>query len=202
MNILIIDDHILFAEGMKYLLESMQQDANIYFASDADSTLQHIVKNGNPDLILLDVNLPGINGYALLKKLQQLNVWSPVLMISATESPAAMGKALSRGASGFISKSSNSDVLLKAIKTVMGGDIYMPYQEPRDNTHTQPPIMVTTRQQEVLYLLSQGLLNKQIAHELNISANTVKAHLHEIFRILKANNRTAAVQSAYKEGLL
>lgn len=199
MNILIIDDHILFAEGMKYLLESLQEEATIYFAPDADATLQHIVDKGNPDLILLDVNLPGINGYSLLEKLQKLNVWSPVLMISATESPSAIGKALSRGASGFVSKSSNSSVLLTAIKTVLCGDIYMPYQEP---TTRYSQIKVTTRQQEVLLLLSQGLLNKQIAHELCISANTVKAHLHEIFRILDASNRTAAVQSAYKEGLL
>ncbi len=202
MNILIIDDHILFAEGMKYLLESMQQDAEIYFASDANSSLQYIVKNGSPELILLDVNLPGINGYTLLDKLQKLNVWSPVLMISATESPSATGKALSRGASGFVSKSSNSDVLLTAIKTVLGGDIYMPYQEQGDNVYTTSQVTVTSRQQEVLNLLSQGLLNKQIAHELCISANTVKAHLHEIFRILEASNRTAAVQSAYKKGLL
>ncbi|HIP81944.1 MAG TPA: response regulator transcription factor, partial [Leucothrix mucor] len=137
--------------------------------------------------------------YSLLEKLQKLNVESPVLMISSTEGTSAMGTALSRGAAGFVSKTSDSRVLLTAIKTVLGGDIYMPYQEPQNKSSQ---IKVTTRQQEVLLLLSQGLLNKQIAHELCISANTVKAHLHDIFRILDASNRTAAVQSAYKQGLL
>lgn len=200
MDILIVDDHMLFAEGLKYLLESLKEDTNIHYSVDSESALQHIIEKGIPDLILLDVNLPGMNGYALLQKLQQLNVWSPVLMISATEAPSAMGIALAKGASGFISKSSNSSDLLFAIKTVLGGDVYMPRYENKKKAGFQ--VRVTTRQQEILHLLSQGMLNKQIADELCISANTVKAHLHEIFRMLNVSNRTAAVQNAYEKGLL
>lgn len=200
MDILIVDDHILFAEGLKYLLESQEQEANIHYAGDAETALQHIVENGTPALILLDVNLPGMDGYSFLKKLQKLKIISPVLMISATESPSATGMALAKGAAGFVSKSSNSGVLLSAIKTVLGGDIYLPVQQVRKKSDEQ--ISVTSRQQEILHLLSQGMLNKQIAHELSISANTVKAHLHEIFRVLEVNNRTAAVQNAYEKGLI
>ena len=200
MDILIVDDHILFAEGLKYLLESLDHESSIHYAGDAGSAMQHILEKGSPDLVLLDVSLPDMDGYSLLEKLHQLNIWSPVLMISANEAPSSTGIALSNGAAGFISKSCNSTALLQAIKTVIGGDVFMPcnsYAEPRSDR-----ITVTNRQQEILYLLSQGMLNKQIAFELSISANTVKAHLSEIFRILKVNNRTAAVQNAYEKGLI
>ncbi len=200
MNILIVDDHILFAEGLKYLIESLDHKSNIHYAGNAGTAMQHILKNGAPDLILLDINLPDMNGYKLLEKLHQLNIWSPVLMISANEAPSSTGIALSNGAAGFISKSSNSTVLLQAIKTVIGGDVYMPSSPYVQSRNAK--ITVTNRQQEILYLLSQGMLNKQIAYELSISANTVKAHLSEIFRILKVNNRTAAVNNAYEKGLL
>ncbi len=200
MNILIVDDHILFAEGLKHLLESLDHESTIHYASDAESAVQHILKHGTPNLILLDVNLPGMNGYDLLKKLHQLNIWSPVLMISANEAPSSTGIALSNGAAGFISKSSDSTVLLNAIKTVIDGDVFMPCSSHKQSGNAH--FSVTDRQQEILYLLSQGMLNKQIAYELSISANTVKAHLSEIFRILKVKNRTAAVHNAYEKGLL
>jgi DNA-binding NarL/FixJ family response regulator len=200
MNILIIDDHILFAEGLKCLLESLDHESNTQYAHDAESALQHIFEHGTPDLMLLDIDLPEINGTSLLEKLHQLDIWSPVLMISANNVSSSTGIALANGAAGFILKSSDSSVLLDAIKTVMGGDIYMPCSSY--SQHRNGQITVTNRQQEILYLLSQGMLNKQIAYELSISANTVKAHLSEIFRILKVKNRTAAVHNAYDKGLL
>ncbi len=200
MNILIVDDHILFAEGLTYLLESLDHESTTQYANDAESALQHILEHGTPDLMLLDINLPKLNGVNLLEKLHQLNICSPVLMISANDVPSSTGIALANGAAGFITKSCDSGVLLDAIKTVMGGDIYMPRSSYAQRRNGQ--IAVTNRQQQILYLLSQGMLNKQIAYELSISANTVKAHLSEIFRILKVKNRTAAVHNAFEKGLL
>ena len=75
MNILIVDDHILFAEGLKYLLESLDNGSTIHYAGDAESAIQHVLEHGTPNLILLDVNLPGMNGYDLLEKLHQLNIY-------------------------------------------------------------------------------------------------------------------------------
>jgi DNA-binding NarL/FixJ family response regulator len=204
MKVLIIDDHILFAEGMRFLLNSFEQDIDTLYAENYDLALDVISEKGIPDLILLDINLVGTNGFTLIKKFQDKNIWSPILIVSATDSPATALVALQKGASGFISKASDSTTLLNAIKVVLSGDTYPLQEEYQELQHSDDgnPTTITARQQEILFLLSQGMLNKQIAHELCISANTVKAHLHHIFRELNVHNRTAAVQNAQRCGLL
>lgn len=197
MKVLIVDDHILFAEGMKFLLESFEEEIDTLYASDFKSALKVINNKGLPDLILLDINLSETNGLSLIQEFQALNVWSPILVVSSSDSHSVAEMAIEKGALGFVSKSSDSVTLLHAIKTVMNGDRYTP--ESSDSTNQAS---VTSRQYEILCLLSKGMLNKQIALELSISANTVKAHLHDIFRHYKVSNRTAAVQSAQKSGLL
>jgi len=203
MKILIIDDHILFAEGMKFLLGTIDEHLETLYAENTQDGLQLILDGGSPDLILLDINLSGANGFCLMEQLQELNIWTPVLVVSATNSSSMADIALANGASGFVSKASDSQVLIEAIKTVLNGDTYLPSVHASNNKYSDEDVSrVTSRQHEILHLLSQGLLNKQIASELSISTNTVKAHLHEIFRLLNVNNRTAAVQSAHKCGLL
>ena len=204
MKIVIIDDQLLFAEGMKYLLGSFDLGIETRHTNNIDSALNLMMVEGFPDLILLNINLTGKNGYYLFDKLHELNNLTPVLIISATDSPAAAGMAKEKGASGFISKSSSKEVMLEAIQTLLSGK---PYLSQREASHIQFQGhenlgRVTSRQQEILYLLSQGLLNKQIANELNISANTVKAHLHDLFRHLNVSNRTAAVKNGQKYGLI
>lgn len=197
MKVLIVDDHILFAEGIKSLLSSYENETETLYASDFDEALKIINIEGLPDLILLDINLSETNGLTLIKKFQKLNIWSPILIISASESFSILEQALQEGALGFVSKASDSITLLHAINTVMKGDIYTPCFEP-----TPAKGSLTSRQFEILCLLSEGLLNKQIANKLDISTNTVKAHLHDIFKYFNVSTRTAAVQSAYKSGLL
>lgn len=208
MNVLIIDDHQLFAEGLKFLFESFDASIHTSHAKDAKDALNYLQENSSPDLILLDINLPGINGFSLMNKFQNMNIWSPVLIISATESPATAQLAIESGASGFIPKSYDSRALIAAVQTVLKGDTYNPASLSFNAENESPnnPKMklahITNRQKEILHLLSQGLLNKQIASELGISANTVKAHLYEIFRHLDVNNRTAAVKMALQQGLI
>ncbi len=204
MNLLIIDDHQLFAEGLKFLFESIDTSIHTTHVKDATEALDYLQNNASPDLILLDINLPGINGFSLMKKFQAINIWSPVLIISAMESPATAQLAIESGASGFISKSSSGTTLISAIQTVLKGDTYIPkaLSSATSSAKGIETTHITKRQKEILHLLSQGLLNKQIASELGISANTVKAHLYEVFRALKVNNRTAAVQAAFQQGLI
>ena len=206
MKVLIIDDHILFAEGMKLLLESYQPNIKTIYAEDSDAAFTSLEETAPPDLILLDVNLSGINGFTLIEKFRAANVWAPILIVSATDSISTAKISIDKGASGFVSKSSDSKTFLEAIETVLYGDIYVP-SYPLEAAGSDPDkpkagAKVTSRQHEILYLLSQGMLNKQIASELCISSNTVKAHLHDIFRQLKVTNRTAAVQNAHKIGIL
>jgi DNA-binding NarL/FixJ family response regulator len=208
MNLLIIDDHQLFAEGLKFLLESLDTSIHTAHVKDGNDALAYLQDHQAPDLILLDINLPGINGFSLMEKFKVVNNWSPILMISATESHATAQLAIDSGASGFISKSCNSTALISAVQTVLKGDIYrsggLPLGRKNGLSGTAEMKMahITKRQKEILHLLSQGLLNKQIASELGISANTVKAHLYEIFRSLNVNNRTAAVKAAFQQGLI
>jgi DNA-binding NarL/FixJ family response regulator len=207
MNLLIIDDHQLFAEGLKFLLESLDKSIHTSHVKDANDALAYLKNNQAPDLILLDINLPGINGFSLMKRFQSSNHWSPVLIISATESIATAQLAIDSGAMGFISKSCNSTALISAVQTVLNGDVYHPKHLSSESHYISNRseikiAHITTRQKEILDLLSQGLLNKQIADELGISANTVKAHLYEIFRTLNVNNRTAAVKTAIQQGVI
>lgn len=204
MNLLIIDDHQLFAEGLRFLFENIDTSIHTAHVKDGTEAIDYLQSNASPDLILLDINLPGINGFSLMKKFQAINIWSPVLIISATESPATAQLAIESGALGFISKSSSGTTLISAIQTVLKGDTYIPKTLSSDASSMDEIeiIHITKRQKEILHLLSQGLLNKQIASELGISANTVKAHLYEVFRTLKVNNRTAAVKIAFQQGLI
>ena len=210
MDLLIIDDHQLFAESLKALLQKLDTSMHITHALNADIALEYLKYKKQPDLILLDINLPGINGFSLMSQFQGMNIWSPVLILSATESPAVIKTAIESGASGFIPKSCNSNSLMTAIQTVLKGDIYLPNNnKPAHDTseddllaYNDNIIHITNRQSEILHLLAQGLVNKEIASNLGISANTVKAHLYEMFRSLGVKNRTAAVKVALKQGLI
>jgi len=204
MEILIIDDQELSAEGLKLLLKSFKPEANFSYANNINAGLNIILEEGQPELILLDINQEGLNDLSIIEKLHRFNVSSPVMIVSPSKSPIAAKLALEKGISGYVSKSCDKEMLKKAFDTVLNGGIFKPHQRERrhhfDDSHELG--RVTSRQTEILYLLSQGLLNKQIASELSISANTVKAHLHDIFRHLNVTNRTAAVKSAQKYGII
>ncbi len=199
MKILIIDDQILFAEGLKNLLETCDKSNQVEFVNNVDTGYAFIQDHVIPDLIILDINIDGDRGFCLFDQLDTLDAEIPVLVVSTKYSPKISTMAVEKGALGFISKSCETEVMLEAIQALLSGKSYL--LQPKQ-MNAEICERVTTRQQEVLHLLSQGLLNKQIASELNISANTVKAHLHDLFKHLKASNRTAAVKNAQRYGLI
>ena len=207
MKVLIIDDQRLYADGIRELLKDHDSNISTDYAGNVFSAYEKITSTNTPDLILLDINNTATaNSYDLISRLNKLHIDIPVMVISTSDSSAAAGLAIENNASGFITKSCSRQTTLEAILTVLSGNMYV--SKPNLNTSSsqhekdEEAEKVTTRQQEVLYLLSQGLLNKQIADELDISANTVKAHLHDLFRRLHVTNRTAAVQHGYKSGLI
>lgn len=201
LKVLIIDDHRLFADGICTLLKGYDQLILTKYAADILSASQQINDIDSPDLILLSIN---DNNYKLIKELNQLQLDIPVMIFSSTDSPAAAGLAIENNASGFISKNSSREDILEAILSVLDGNIFIskPKQQVPTASQNTGTEKVTKRQQQVLGLLSQGLLNKQIAWELDISENTVKAHLSDLFRHLHVTNRTAAVKSGYEYGLI
>ncbi len=210
IQILAIDDHPLFVDGLKMLLQQHGRASSVRVTNNANDTLALLDEGFEPDLILLDLNLPGMGGFSLLRILQQRGLMSPVLVVSASQSIHDARSAVENGAMGFVSKASSSDELLEAIDTVLAGDPFLP-KEWRETLaggkeETSSSIArragITGRQLEILHLLAQGYANKMIAYELGLSEATVKVHLREVFKTLKVTNRTACVKAANDMGLL
>ena len=203
MKILFIDYKVLFTDGLESLLKSSGLSVEAVYAKNTKSGLDKISTGVTPELIFVDVNLYEGNNKHLTDELRQLSTIAPVIIISEIESQSFERLTFEAGASGFICKTNNKNILFDAVKTVRKGSIYRDCHKlmPQDKTQNNN-VVVTERQYEILQLLAKGLLNKQIGNELGISINTVNAHLHEIFSRLHVNNRTAAVQSAQKNGLI
>jgi len=166
-----------------------------HYAKNIKSGLNKVADNRNIALIFVDINLYKSDRIHLIEELRQLSTCAPIIVISEIQSPTFEKLAFDAGASGFLCKTDNKDMLIDAVETACGGNIYKNHGCLHDEEKLlSDDIVITNRQYEILNLLSQGLLNKQIAGELSISINTVNAHLHDIFARLHVTNRTAAVQ--------
>jgi DNA-binding NarL/FixJ family response regulator len=162
------------------------------------------------NLILADLNLPGLDGFAFLQGLRERRVTTPVAVISGTSEIDDVRRALSGGALGFIPKSTGARELHAALLKILDGDIYVPDEmaaavfEPDRTAGTSKDqgSLIKPRQMDVLRLLAEGRANKEIATVLNISEATVKAHIQQLFKVLRVKNRTACVQEATRRHIL
>lgn len=217
MKFLIADDHHLIREGLRYALEGAFQDLQVIEASDGDKVAEAIVRDPDLDLILLDYYMPGTDGYSLLGHLCDRYPHIPVVVISGSSDPVLAHKALERGAAGFLSKTTDHEQILEALRLVLAGGTYVPPElggQPADDPASQsvttalPELpreqilrALTQRQRQVLKLMAQGKTNKDISRELCVSENTVKVHVTAILKALGVSNRTQAVLVAQKQGL-
>lgn len=209
MNILVIDDHPLVAEGIVSLLSTLGEDVNATTVTDGAKGIDKALTL-RPDLILLDLHMPNMGGLDALKVLGEKLPSTSVVIVSASLEKADMQTAMRLGAMGFIPKSASSDIMLQALKLVLSGGIYVPPEmldlgSRNDKVTTARNAngsSLTPRQLEVLRLLSQGKVNKEIARMLDCAETTVKAHVTAVFKELGASNRTEAVINAQKAGLL
>lgn len=199
-TILIADDHPLFREALRGAVQRLLPDAAILEADNAPSLLALADAHPDADLLLLDLNMPGAHGFSTLIHLRGSQPQLPVIVVSAREEPTVIRRALDHGASGFIPKSADAAHMREAIAEVLAGGSWAPPQVSQahgiDGEEAQIAERVrelTPQQFRVLAMLSTGLLNKQIAYELNVSEATIKAHMTAILRKLGANNRTQAV---------
>ncbi len=210
MNILVVDDHRLFADGLGFIFQRVERAVQLQCAMSGEQALSLCDAGYRPDLILLDLNLPGASGLSLIRTLRERAIWAPILMISASQSLSHARAALEQGAQGYICKTAGSDELLVAIDQVATGEEYLPegWEQLLEEGPPQPEepweegARITARKLEVLHLVAQGYPNKLIAHELTLSENTVKVHLRELFRALRVTNRTACVREAKRLGLI
>ena len=197
MNILIIDDHELFVEGMEHLLNALDSDANVLKYSDAsESTLKKITPL--PDLVLLDYHLVGTNGVALLDDIFRYFPSTRIVFISGEDNRDIILSALNAGAAGFIPKSSSRELMVAALRLVLSGGIYYPtHLLEVANEHKQVSVLhesLSERQSQILSLAIKGVANKVIANKINIAEGTVKAHLFNAYQLLGVSNRTEAAE--------
>ncbi|MEQ1937249.1 response regulator transcription factor [Mesorhizobium sp. CN5-321] len=202
VRFLIIDDHPLFREALHSAVQMAYPDVDTVEARSIGEAMDLL--GGHPpfDLALLDLSMPDVHGFDGLLQLRTRHPRLPVVVVSGHEEPRVIAEALSYGAAGFIPKSARKADLAAAIRSVMDGAIYVPenYEptQPDDGSAGRADMVqrlstLTPQQLRVLQMLRQGLLNKQIAYELQVGETTVKAHVSEILRKLNVYSRTQAV---------
>ena len=215
MHILIADDHALVREGLTLTLGALAPEAHFSEAEDADQVRRLLDSGEAPDLLLLDLFMPGNDNFGLLSELCRNDPDLLIVVLSASTDPAHMRKALDLGASGYIPKSSTANVMLSALRLVLAGGIYVPPDMLKSSTvesglsptgqtvaqvgtdaETGTPL--TGRQLHVLACLADGKSNKQIARELDLSENTVKNHVAAILRPLGVGHRPHTRYSSHR----
>jgi DNA-binding NarL/FixJ family response regulator len=207
MTVLLVDDHPLFRQGLRSLLERMDAGMRIHEADTCEAALAWGERDrAGLDLILLDLALPGMNGIDGISRFRERFATTPVVMVSASFDAHHVQQAIDRGAQGFIPKSTPPDVLMSALRLVFAGGVYVPPSVMRDGPASRPRAngtpALTAAQARVLALMARGQSNKVIGQALEISDNTVRAHVSAILRALDATNRTEAVSRALQMGLV
>jgi len=208
-RILIIDDHPLFREALLSAVDLAYPRAETFEAATLSDALAILDEEAIFDLALLDLKIPGTAGFEGLLEIRMRYPALPVVVVSGHENPLIVKNVLSYGAAGFIPKSTKKNELTAAIKLIMDGGVYIPndYLEAASTTNDADKereaiikkLSTLTRQQlRVIKMLKNGLLNKQIAHELQVGETTVKAHVSEILRKFGVSNRTQAAMEISK----
>lgn len=202
MNILIVDDHPLFRHALIQAVRYSLPQAQISETASVNELYSRLEDHPEPDLILLDLHLPGASGFSALVHVRAQYPALPVIVVSAHEEIPIIQRSLAHGAVAYIPKSAPPNHIGEALRAVLEGDVWVPPNLPisahdpraRAETDIAERIKLLTPQQfRVLMMVAEGLLNKQIAYTLNVSEATIKAHVTAIFRKLGVQNRTQAV---------
>lgn len=223
MKVLLVDDHVLFREGIALLLPTLVSATAIVQAGTCEEALAALEAEPDINLVLMDLSMPGMGGLVGIPIVRERFPDVPVVALSSTDDRATVMQALDSGAMGFIPKTTSSEVLGGALKLVLSNGIYLPpsvflSDTPRTidqvaaspaasgQTETRPgrtpaDLGLTPRQSDVLYLILQGKPAKSISRDLGVSASTVKAHTSAVLRALNVTTRTQAVVAAGRLGL-
>ncbi|AVW90435.1 response regulator transcription factor [Celeribacter baekdonensis] len=200
---LIVDDHPLFCDALSMTLRAGVGIATVATAGALEEALERLSAGDAPDVILLDLNLPDVNGLDGLVRLTKMCPQTPIVIVSSMAEPRVVRSAIRVGAAGFVPKHSTRDTFRKAFEHIAGGEIYAPEGAFSEGDANMPlsaredaliRLSHLTRQQaRILQLICEGQMNKQIAYELTIAETTVKAHVTAIMRKLGVQSRTQAV---------
>jgi len=215
MKILIVDDHALFRQGLAMLLSELYPDSEILEAASSAKAMEVAASNTDVRLVLFDLKLEDGSGFETLERLAHDLPNAAVAVVTASEDSKDIARSYRAGAKGYIVKSSTSDVLRHALPLILSGETYIPSHamslltgggggsaEPRASAGMSGVPSLTPRQQEILLLMAQGLQNRDIAESLGMLEGTVKVHVKSILQKLGVNNRTHAVVTAIRLGLV
>jgi DNA-binding NarL/FixJ family response regulator len=198
MRILLADDHPLFADALRALIERSLPASTLTVVTDLDAALHALAENEPYDLAILDLHMPGANGFDGIERVLTRFPKTPLAVISGAATPAEVSRALQLGAKGFLPKTLPSNVLAAALQVLAAGGTYVP-TDYAGTTPTQPSTAasgLTPREAEVLTLLAAGRANKEIGRALHLQEITVKLHVRNIFRKLGVRNRVEAANAA------
>jgi len=215
VKILVVDDHPLILEALHHVLRALDGGATIHDARTAEDGRRLVAEHPDARLLILDLSLPGADGFSLLHELRNAYPSIPVVVLSASDQREDIMRAIDLGAMGYIPKSSSNLVMLHALRLVLSGGVYLPSValamrdassgEPlrvAEGARTTPrELGLTARQAQVLALILQGKPNKVICRELGLAEGTVKIHVAAILRALNVSTRTQAVIEASRLGL-
>ena len=206
MRILLADDHPLFREGVKPVLERLDTQVEILEAKDFPSAFAITRKARDLDLALLDLHMPGMGDLEGILRFRSTYPTVPVVVLSAAEDAADIQRVMAAGVLGYLTKSTPSEEILHALRDVLAGGIYLPPvledgRYPPLTRFGNPLSRLSERQRQVVSGLARGLSNREIGEELELAEGTIKLHMSAIFRILRVGNRTEALLVAQKMGL-
>ncbi len=211
IRVLIADDHTMVRQGLKQILE-LENDMTVIAQAPNGEEAIKLAKECSPDVILMDINMPGMNGLQAIKEMKDGNIPSKIIVLTIHEDREYLFKTLQMGAEGYVLKDAEPSVLLEAIRSVNCGQPYIQANMTRELVREFNKITLhdkakteennlTAREVEVLELIAEGMINKEIAKRLYISEKTVKNHVSNIFRKLNVSDRTQAAIYAFKHNL-
>ncbi|AYR23328.1 response regulator [Herbaspirillum rubrisubalbicans] len=198
-RLLIIDDHALFRCGLRLVLQAALPQATISEAGSLEDAMRAEDAQA-PDMVLLDIQLGGLNGIDGMAVLARKWPDVPIIILSADDTDGTVRAATQRGAAAFVSKAATAEHILQVLLEVAGGRHTLPTPSGQVEASGKPQF--TPRQYEVLGLLSQGLTNKAIGRRLNLSENTIRGHVQAILAALEVDNRAEAAFAARRRGLV
>jgi DNA-binding NarL/FixJ family response regulator len=207
MPILVVDDHVLIRDALCGVLGELRPEAIVLQAPDCRQAMRLVAEHPDLELVLLDLGLPDVDGFMMLKELRDRYPSLPIVVLSALQDSNSVTRALDLGALGFIPKSAQRAVMLSALQLVFAGGIYVPpeiLRREESAAKMRPPSPVdlglTERQMQVLALMLRGKSNKSIGRALDLSEPTVKNHVTAILRALRVTSRTEAIVFANQHG--
>ena len=204
-NVLIVDDHPLLLRGLDAIARSVFPEARVRTAASCEEALEIARSADAPDLVLLDLSLPGCAGIMALERFRQAQPAMRVVVVSSSEERELVLAALEEGAAGYIPNTSKPEIFIAALRLVAAGGVYVPPQALRAEVPAavvyQRKAELTERQRDVLRLIAKGMGNKEIARHLRIAKDTVKQHAKAVYAALGVAGRAQAARAAEARGI-